>query len=68
MAAAILVASVWAGDQGHTTDPLDQVNVKVEAKKANLVDVREQAEWDRGYIQGAVLIPLSKLRAGRRTG
>ena len=28
--------------------PLDQVKAEVTAKKAYLVDVREQKEWDRG--------------------
>ena len=65
---AILVASVWAGDKGHTTDALDQVKAKVEAKKAILVDVRERPEWDRGHIRGAVLIPLSKLRGWEKDG
>ena len=57
---AVLVASVWAGDPGHTTDSLDEVKARVEAKKAILVNVREQAEWNRGHIRGAVLIPYEQ--------
>lgn len=32
-----------------------------ENKDAILVDVREISEWDKGYIDGAIHIPLSKL-------
>jgi rhodanese-related sulfurtransferase len=45
----------------HTTDSLDKVKQQVEEKKALLVDVREQAEWDKGHIDRAVLVPLSEL-------
>jgi acetyl esterase/lipase/rhodanese-related sulfurtransferase len=33
-------------------------------KKAVLIDVREQKEWDEGHLQGAKLLPLSALNAG----
>jgi rhodanese-related sulfurtransferase len=29
--------------------------------KITVVDVRTQAEWDQGHINGAILIPLDKL-------
>jgi len=29
----------------------------------DLIDVREPGEWDTGYIRGARLLPLDKLRA-----
>ena len=48
-------------DEGHSDEPLEQVKAKVEAKQAILVDVREQREWDRGHIKGALLVPLSRL-------
>ncbi len=66
--AAVLVASARAVDKGHTTDPIDEVKAKVEAKKAILVDVREQKEWDGGHIKDAVLIPLSRLRDWEKGG
>lgn len=56
-----LVGAVQAGDPVYTRDPLDQIKTKVQEKKAVLVDVRERKEWDRGHIEGAVLVPLSKL-------
>ncbi|HEY2841613.1 MAG TPA: rhodanese-like domain-containing protein, partial [Pirellulales bacterium] len=60
---AILLAgaanNVWAID--HTKEPLDKIKQQVEEKKAVLVDVREQGEWDKGHVDGAVLIPLGDL-------
>jgi phage shock protein E len=46
----------------HTKDSLDTVKKMIESKKAILVDVREQTEWDEGHIKNAVLLSLSKLR------
>src|SRR5262245_1962671 len=57
-----------AQKEGHTTEPLDQIKAKVDAGKAILVDVREQNEWDRGHIRGAVLLPLSQLTVWERDG
>jgi phage shock protein E len=37
-------------------------------KGALLVDVREPREWDEGHVDGAILLPLSVLRAGKRLG
>ena len=34
------------------------------ATPPTLIDVREQSEWDAGYIDGAVIVPLSGLLAG----
>lgn len=46
----------------HTKDTLDEVQRKIADKKAVLVDVREQKEWDEGHVEGAVLVPLSELQ------
>lgn len=43
-------------------EPLTAVLSNVTAGKALLVDVREKAEWDRGHIEGAVLLPFSRLK------
>jgi rhodanese-related sulfurtransferase len=48
----------------HTRDSLDTVKKMIASKKAILLDVREQAEWDEGHIKDAVFLPLSKLRKG----
>ena len=44
-----------------TKDSLDTVKKNLKDGKAVLVDVREQKEWDAGHIEGAVLMPKSKL-------
>ncbi|ADG67729.1 Rhodanese domain protein [Planctopirus limnophila DSM 3776] len=65
----VIVALVFAGfghAQGadYTTDSLDVVKQQVQEKKALLVDVRDQAEWDRGHVEGALLVPFRKLQKG----
>jgi phage shock protein E len=52
----------------YTAVPLDQIKAEVTARKAILVDVREQREWDQGHIGGAVFVPLSQLIAWDRDG
>jgi len=47
----------------HTKDSLETVKKNLDARKAVLVDVREQIEWDDGHVRGAVLLPLSKLKS-----
>jgi phage shock protein E len=49
-------------DDGHTKDSLATVKKNLAAKKAVLVDVREQREWNSGHLKGATLVPLSKLK------
>jgi rhodanese-related sulfurtransferase len=48
----------------HTKDPLETVKKKLDDKKAVLIDVREEDEWDAGHVRGAIFLPLSKLNAG----
>jgi rhodanese-related sulfurtransferase len=48
----------------HTKDTLPTVKKNVEDRKAVLVDVREQSEWDSGHLDGAVFLPLSELKDG----
>jgi rhodanese-related sulfurtransferase len=50
-----------AEDLTPTKDTLDTVKKNLKDGKAVLVDVREQKEWDAGHIEGAVLMPKSKL-------
>jgi rhodanese-related sulfurtransferase len=53
-----------AAAQEHTTDTPDQVKKALAARSAVLIDVREPKEWDAGHLQGAGLLPLSKLKTG----
>lgn len=55
-------AFVCLADERHTKDSLDTVKMRLAEKKAVLVDVREQKEWDAGHLEKAKLVPLSKLR------
>jgi len=48
-------------DDGHTTDSLATVQEKLADEEALLVDVREQGEWDKGHLEGAVFLPLGRL-------
>ena len=57
---ASLPAAV-AEDLTHTKDTLDTVKKNIKEGKAQLLDVREQKEWDEGHLEGAVLLPKSKL-------
>lgn len=45
----------------HTKDTPETVKKALIEKKAILIDVREQAEWNEGHLEGARLLPLSKL-------
>jgi rhodanese-related sulfurtransferase/peroxiredoxin len=46
----------------HTKDTPAEVKKAVAEGKAVLLDVREQAEWDRGHLKDARLLPLSVLK------
>ena len=48
----------------HTTDTPEQVQKAVAEKKAVLIDVREQREWQAGHLKDAAPLPLSKLKKG----
>jgi phage shock protein E len=48
----------------HTKDSLAVVKQKLADKTAVLIDVREQAEWDAGHLDAAILLPLSGLHKG----
>jgi phage shock protein E len=57
-----------AGETGYTSVPVDRVKDEVASRKSVLVDVREKTEWDKGHLEGAVLVPLSRLKAWERGG
>lgn len=50
----------------HTSDSLATVKRGLAERKAVLLDVREQAEWDGGHLRDARLLPLSALERGVR--
>ena len=52
---------------GHTEDALADVKARVESKKAILLDVREDDEWQDGHLKHAKLFPFSIVRKGELT-
>ena len=60
----LLALSALTVQGQHTKDSLETVKKRLEEKKAILIDVREQGEWDAGHLNAAQLVPLTKLRAG----
>jgi rhodanese-related sulfurtransferase len=63
MMAVLLRFGASAAAAEHTKDSLEKVKESVGQKKALVVDVREQSEWDEGHLEGARLVPLSTLKA-----
>ncbi|MFK7777098.1 MAG: rhodanese-like domain-containing protein [Gimesia sp.] len=59
---ALITSISFAVD--HTKDSPATIKKNIENKKAVLVDVREQSEWNDGHIKGALFLPLSSLRDG----
>lgn len=55
-----IAATVIAAE--HTKDSLEKVKDNLAQKKAVLLDVREQDEWNKGHLRDAQLIPLSELK------
>lgn len=66
---AVALVLVAAGTQGVLAedakpDSLDTVKKNVAEKKALILDVREQSEWDAGHLKDAKLLSVTKIRAG----
>ena len=59
LALAGLVSTLSA--QEHTKDSLETIKMRLGDKKAVLIDVREQLEWDNGHLKDAKLLPLSAI-------
>lgn len=43
---------------------LEKLKQQIAEQSINLIDVREQGEWDDGHVREAVHVPLSELRSG----
>jgi rhodanese-related sulfurtransferase len=64
LALALAVAAAWsllAGAVEHTKDPPEAILKALAEKKAVLIDVREQFDWEKGHLRDARSLPLSKL-------
>ena len=51
----------------HTKESLDTIEKNLTAQRAVLIDVRENNETNQGYIDGAILVPLSLLNEGHES-
>jgi rhodanese-related sulfurtransferase len=60
---AALLAFMTGQEIEHTKDSLDTVKAALAKKDAVLLDVREKGEWEQGHLEGALLVPLSWLKA-----
>ena len=60
-----LISTVYAVEQ--TKDSLETVKKMLAEKKAVLVDVRENDEWNAGHLKDAVHFPLSLIKKGVTT-
>jgi rhodanese-related sulfurtransferase len=60
-------ATALAQTVQHTKDSLDTIKKGIAEKKAVLIDVREQTEWDAGHLSDAKLLPLSKINGKDKT-
>lgn len=58
------IALEYAPAACGTIGEISASRLKEEGGGCSLIDVREEAEWRQGHIEGAVLWPLSKLMAG----
>lgn len=52
----------FAAAAEHTKDSLDRVKEHLAQKKAVLIDVREQGEWNKGHLADVQLVPLSEVK------
>ena len=62
----IVLADMFKGSKSavpHTQDSLAVVKRSLAKKKAVLIDVREQGEWNHGHLAQATLVPLTALSA-----
>jgi rhodanese-related sulfurtransferase len=63
LALSILLAPAPPREQVEfTEDTLETVQKNVAKEKAVLIDVRSKEEWNEGYIDGAIFLPVTSLR------
>jgi phage shock protein E len=57
----VILLAARASALEFTDDSLEIVKKNVKEKKAVLVDVRSQDEWNKGHVEGAIFLPITKL-------
>jgi rhodanese-related sulfurtransferase len=63
---SVLFVRTARGASAETISP-DEALKRLKSGQAVLIDVREPAEWQEGVAEPALLLPLSDLRAERKT-
>src|SRR5919106_1408723 len=61
---ALLASNSARSTIEFTEDSLKLVHENVSKKKAVLVDVRSQEEWNKGHIEGSIFLPVTSLSKG----
>jgi len=67
LAVAVVLMAVDQGSAEFTKDTLETIEGNLHARRAVLLDVREDVETKKGYVDGAILVPLSLLSEGSET-
>lgn len=65
MIALVTFAAPVVAAPKHTKDTIETVRKNLDEGKAVLFDVREQAEWNAGHLEAALLVPLSLLQQNK---
>ena len=65
VAVALLITISIAFAARPTGESIDTIEKNLTERRAVLVDVREDRETNKGYIDGAILVPLSLLDEGK---
>ena len=56
----LILLPAWASAE-FTKDSLKTIRSNVAKKKAVLVDVRTQEEWDNGHLKASIFLPITEL-------
>ncbi len=62
--ASLFGASTASAAVEHTKDSIETVKTNLKEKKAVILDVRENDEWEAGHLKNAAHYPLSKMQNG----
>ena len=64
LVAFLFVLAPWSVWGDHTKDSLETIDRNLTKRRAILVDCREDNETNKGYVDGAIPVPLSVLKDG----
>jgi phage shock protein E len=58
----LLALALPASAVEFTGESLETIRKNIDAKRAVLVDTRGQEEWNDGHVEGAIFLPMNRLR------